>query len=390
MEDLRRLEIEIRSAAPAYARIAYPEPAGPREAQDILRDGEVLVEYLLGDEGSWLWAVTRSGIEWRSLPPRSRVEPLVRRFLESIRPGALGPGGEEGASLARILLPDDVMRARARLIVVPDGILHHLPFEALPVVEPGSGTLRLAERLEVAYAPSASTLGMLRRLPAARPGGARILAVGEPAPLPGEEVSGLPPLPHARAEAERAAARFPPARRRLLVGAQATEAALKAAARRPADILHLAVHGLIDEEAPARSALLLAPGGGDDGVLQMNEVFALRLPVRLVVLSACRSGLGTAIRGEGMIGLTQAFLHAGARALVVSLWNVGDRPAADFMDRFYADLERGAPPAAALRGAKLAALRSAAPSDRHPGHWAAFVLIGDPEGGVNRGRPGAT
>jgi CHAT domain-containing protein len=280
-----------------------------------------------------------------------------------------------------LLLPAGAAPAGARLLIVPDGALHHLPFETL--VPPGAGAApsRLVEVCEIAYAPSASTLGALRRLP---PVAARdLLALGDPAAPPAALGPwDLAPLPYAREEVERIGALFRPGDRRLLVGGEASEGALKTAAGRAGGMLHLAAHGWIDEEAPARSAILLASSPGEDGLLQMNEIYALRLPVRLAVLSACRSALGPLVRGEGMVGLTQAFLFAGTRAVVVSLWNVNDRAASGLMEHFYRELASGAPPRAALRLAKLRLLRSERETDRHPSIWAPFVLIGDPDAGA--------
>jgi CHAT domain-containing protein len=140
--------------------------------------------------------------------------------------------------------------------------------------------------------------------------------------------------------------------------------------------LHFAAHALLDERTPARSGIVLASSGKEDGILRTSEVSELDLDADLVVLSACQTGLGKEIRGEGINGLTRAFLQAGARRVAVSLWNVDDRGTADFMNAFYRAMQGGGSPGAGLRAAKLGFVRSASPVERHPFYWAGFVMIG--------------
>jgi CHAT domain-containing protein len=135
---------------------------------------------------------------------------------------------------------------------------------------------------------------------------------------------------------------------------------------------------LIDEEVPARSGVVLSLNGEgeEDGVLQMNEIFNLDLKADMVVLSACQTGLGKVVRGEGMIGLTRAFMYAGAPSAVVSLWRVQDSSTAEFMRSFYSHLRAGKSKVEALRQAKLEMIRSDIPAHRFPYYWAPFVLVG--------------
>lgn len=135
---------------------------------------------------------------------------------------------------------------------------------------------------------------------------------------------------------------------------------------------------MIDEEVPARSGVVLSLNGEgeEDGVLQMNEIFNLDLKADMVVLSACQTGLGKVVGGEGMIGLTRAFMYAGTPSVVVSLWNVNDRFTAEFMGSFYRHLKAGTSKVEALRQAKLEMFRSDIPAYRFPYYWAPFVLVG--------------
>jgi CHAT domain-containing protein len=147
-----------------------------------------------------------------------------------------------------------------------------------------------------------------------------------------------------------------------------------AAARR----LHFATHASLDERHPEYSALVLAVqnDGIDDGLLQMHEIFNLKLSADLAVLSACETGLGKEVTGEGLIGLTRAFFYAGVPSLVVSLWNVVDGPTPEFMLDFYKELDRRGNKAQALRSAKLAMI--ARGGYAHPAYWAPFILLGEP------------
>jgi tetratricopeptide (TPR) repeat protein len=386
--DLDLLRVRMRTSAGRYADLVYPAPAGIREVRRaILRPGETLLEYFVGDDASYLWIVSRGRTDWRRLPPRAEIEAAARPFLDLLRTEAadLGPREawrEAARRLGRLILPARPP-AEGRLVVVADGILSDLPFEAL--IAPwtaGPGGRLLIEEREVSYAPSASAIRSIRS--ADRRSGAaprRLLAIGDPAlPAGPPEFAESAPLPFAREEASRIAALFPADDRTLLLGPEATEEALDTTDLREVRYLHIAAHGLIDETAPQRSGLLLAPGSPDrDGLLQMSEIFRLRLGADVAVLSGCRTGLGPLVRGEGIVGLTRAFLYAGARSVVVSLWDVGDRSTADLMERFYRGLLAGKPPRTALREAKLALLGSGREADRHPSRWAPFILVGDPD-----------
>jgi tetratricopeptide (TPR) repeat protein len=377
-EELELLKIEIRSRAPRYGEIVYPSLLSLEETRkNVLENGEAMLLYFVGDQASYRWVVHPAGATMAVLPAREVIERQVEAFLEEIRDVGEGFGadelqGENGRELARTLLPAELPAGIVRILVVPDGILHYLPFEALARVEGRP----LVEAVEVAYVPSASLLRALRQ---PRGPGPPLDFLGVGGPLPGGEA---PALPFSRRELERAADRFPESRRRLLLGREATKEAIERSRLDQFRFVHFATHGRIDEEQPGRSGLALsaraaAPGSG---LLTLNEVFRLRLNAEAVVLSACSSGRGEVVRGEGLVGFTRAFLYAGARAVVVSLWNVNDRSTADFMDSFYAALREGAHPAAALREAKRSFLASPQAGLRHPSRWAAFVLVGDPKG----------
>jgi tetratricopeptide (TPR) repeat protein len=395
-EELDLLKVEMRQSAPRYAALAYPVPAAAPEIQrSLLRPGERLLEYMLGEEASFLWVVTRDRLFWRQLPSRAILEAAVRPLLDRLRSRAADLGDEPSyrplaRRLGRLLLPEGVLDRGDRLVIVPDGILHYVPFETLiqPAPAEGQPERLLIEDHEIACAPSASALRLLRTPRAAAVAAPQaFLAFGDPVNEgPAAGTGALEPLPFARHEVQGIGALFPPGQRNVLIGSAATEDALKAADLESIRFLHFAAHAEMDEEAPGRSGIALAraPGGEEDGLLQMGEIFGLRLRADLAVLSACGSGRGRLARGEGLTGLTTAFLYAGARAVVVSLWSVSDRATSDLMLVFYHELLSGATTAGALRAAKLALLRSGRADERHPSRWAPFVLIGDPGNGSRK------
>jgi CHAT domain-containing protein len=294
-----------------------------------------------------------------------------------------------------------------RLVISPDGPLHLLPFAALRL--PASDALpTLAPRYLIEWKPihtvvSATVYAELQkaRRPAHSAAGGRLVAFGDPRyppvspDAPGEanpmardtERSGfaLEPLPASRIEVG-AIARLYGARAVSYVGKAATEERAKSLDR-TTRYLHFATHGILDSRFPLNSALVFsidgAPAEGkENGLLQAWEVFEqVRFDADLVTLSACDSGLGRELGGEGLVGLTRAFQYAGARSVLASLWRIGDESTADLMTRFYRNLRAGQTKDVALRGAQLDLIRSArtgTTGDRsHPFHWAAFTLTGD-------------
>ena len=390
--------LEIRRSNPAYLELQYPEPYDAAKAQrEAAIRGSAILEYSLGQRRSEAWLVTARGFEMVSLPARAVIEKEVRQFRDMVarRPkdaAALQTWRASAERLHETLV--EPLRRRLPpgqpLVVVPDGILHYLPFETL--LGPAPERRFLIEDHDITYAPSASSLGSLPRGAGAKR--RELLAFGDPVFSPeqarptevaglvrgvyGRAGVGLPALPSTRVEVERLAALYPAEQRKVYLGRDASEAALKGEKLAEYRRLHFATHALLDEQAPWRSGVVLSlvNTGDEDGVLQMNEIFNLDLDAEMVVLSACQTGLGKLVRGEGMIGLTRAFLYAGSPRVVVSLWEVNDLATADFMAAFYQAMRRGAVPAAALREAKLSFLRSDTPAYRHPYFWAPFVLIG--------------
>jgi CHAT domain-containing protein len=253
------------------------------------------------------------------------------------------------------------------IVVVPDGSLYYVPFEAL--MAPGADTY-LMERFPIRYAASATSFVQAEMAPAA-PASKTLLAFGDPDY--GGRQSGLA-LPYTRDEVLGIAALFPKDQRSVYLGKAASEQSIHAEALESYRYIHFAAHGLVDEAHPGRSGLALTAGEGDDGVLRVNSITGLRINAEVVTLSACSTGLGELASGEGMLGLVRAFLYAGARSVNVSLWKVSDTATPVLMQGFYRNLDRSIPPAEALRRAKIGMIRQDNALWRHPHFWAPFVL----------------
>ncbi|HXU45558.1 MAG TPA: CHAT domain-containing protein, partial [Thermoanaerobaculia bacterium] len=386
---------ELVDALGAPATGATPATGAPARSADLARwaraGGAPILDYFLGEKDLFLWRIDPSGIRLFDLGPAEPVLSAVRRLHRELAAGR-APAESELAALARALIaPLGPMNGISRLRIAPDGALRYLPFELLP----GADGVALVERVAIRYEPSATAaLALSRRGRSGVPdraflgfGSPRLPAPG-PAPTPAGLLAArfaLGPLPGAAGEIAASAGRLPGSRASFL-GARATEAAFRREAAQGARVLHFATHAVFDERAGRGAAILLTPAGDDDGLLEPAEIAGLAVPagsaehsarIGLAVLSACSTALGPDPRGGGALAsLTGAFLAAGASGVVASLWDVGDRATAVFMDQFYAQLGRGLPPDEALAAAKRR-LR-ATPGWNRPEAWAAFVLIGEP------------
>nr|MDP9121254.1 CHAT domain-containing protein [Acidobacteriota bacterium] len=342
----------------------------------------------------------------------------LRQLVDQARAGeSLGSGGLDWVSrrLYRLLVrPAEPWLARAeRVLIVPDGPLHLLPFAALLRDEAAAEPARREGRYLIEWKPLHTALSgtvyaelqKRRRGPRGGAGALQWVGFGDPWFPPRLAQGRLPEtaetrlrsfttrsafqwqrLPESRREVERIAELFPRAARRVYLDREATEERAKALGPQ-ARIVHFATHGFVDDLSPFDSGLVLAipeelGGGRDNGLLQVWEIFeGVRLDADLVVLSACETGLGKIRGGEGIIGLTRAFQFAGARSVLASLWQVEDRATAELMERFYRHLRAGTPKDLALRAAQLELLsgREGRPglNATAPYQWAAMQLYGD-------------
>jgi CHAT domain-containing protein/tetratricopeptide (TPR) repeat protein len=372
--------LKLRFEHPALSHARYPEIAGPADLQRVLRPGERVVSFFLGEPDSFRWTITRASVTFHRLPSRAVIDAQVSRVRDVLRaPGDVAAARQEADALSALLLDGLDLRTGGPLVVVPHGALHYIPFDILT-----HGGRLLIERHAITYAPSLNSLAYLRRTPAPS-SDFRVLAVGAPEVRRGvvtaaarsgdvDSLALLGPLPFANEELAAIQRTFP-ADTEMLSGAAARETALRRADLGEFRILHFATHGLVSESNPSRSGLLFSPEPGEDGLLQMGEIYGLGLKSDLVVLSACQTALGREITGEGIVGLTRAFFYGGSRAVMAALWNLNDRFAADFVERFYTELRAGRSSEEALRHAKLAYIRDGRYA--HPYYWSSIILAGD-------------
>ena len=367
---VRRLALGERPGSDAAGRLARLAP--PADHADTLRarlpPGTALLEFVTGRgaEPTTLFILTRTRLAAVSLAPAESLAGDIERLATLLEDGARARALSErlGRTLLAPVLPH-LSSGITRLVVVADGPLHRLPFAAL--ILPG-GTLAL-ERFEIALAPSARLAAAWWQVERASPS-TDVLAFGDPTYAPG---SGLPRLPGTAAEIRGIERAAESAQVRTRAGASETE--FKRANDRSLGVLHLATHAEVQDEGLLASALFLAPDGANDGRIGVEEIAELRLRIGLVVLSACRTAGGALVHGEGVQGLTAPFLEAGARAVAVTHWEVGDRRIVPLMNAFYRELATGATAGAALRRARLELARSGA----SPAIWAGVDLVGDTE-----------
>ena len=385
-EEWDELISEIRRRNPRYASLRYPEPIAGGEVRTLLDQETAIVSFCSTPDRVLVFRLTESGIDVQPLgvSPAS-LEERVENYVGLISRDDRGRWEELARRLAADIVEPWRIRLPAgtrRLIIVPDGPLHSLPFESLPVAGDG----RMLQRFVVSYAPSVTVLSALRRMPAplaVRPVDVFVLAnptisKGMAAATEAGESFDLEILPFANMEAK-TVFRFGGAGSELWLGAGASERRVKQEDLRRFGVLHFATHTLLSSLVPTRSALLLAADGDkENGFLQAREIYRLRLASDLVTLSSCRTAKGRILPGEGVQGIAQAFFHAGTRSVVASLWDVNDRRTAELMERFYRHLAEGQPKAEALASAKRDLLL------REPNlaarYWAPFVLIGEPAG----------
>ena len=443
------IENQIRTASPRYAALTAAQPQSLADVQQkVLDDGTVLLEYSLGKDTSYLFAVTRSSVSLFKLPPRANLDKLATDFRGQLIPPKLqrrivgidvvadeqrGLGLVEGPSenlsafvtasnalYKAVVEPAGSLFGDKRLLVVADGALNYIPFEALVKTTDGADYASLAYLIksnEVVYSPSASVIAAIRQQ-GNKPSGKNLLIIADPvfsandprwkgsgaAQATGEarglglglesainDVAGssaqsgglqLARLIGTRVEAEEISriAQTGGSKSDLWRDLDASEDNVRGRDVSNYRVIHIATHGLLDAERPQFTGVVLSLVGNKtaDGFLRTDEIFNLRIGAPLVMLSACETGLGKEKRGEGVIGLTRAFMYAGAPTVGVTLWSVADKSTAELMTDFYRRLLNAgspAPASSAMRDAQLAMISGKKYSA--PFYWAPFVLVGE-------------
>jgi CHAT domain-containing protein/tetratricopeptide (TPR) repeat protein len=400
-EELNKLHQQIRVTNPRYADLHYPQPVSLEEVKALCPDkNTVILEYSVGDSSSCLWVITQSAHKLFRLPDRKTLQDQVEPFrfalsnpdqtnIEFITRG--------GYTLYKQLLEPagPYLTKKSKLVIIPDGILNYLPFEVLLTDNKGigagnsfSGLPYLVKKYPVSYGQSASVLKSLlsgqKEVRLSDPGNKKLVAFGDPVYQNSNDTSQTSletykRLDNSGKEIENIASFFKKGNADTYLRNDATEENVKRDDElKKFNYVHFATHGFIDETKPDFSSLVLTQdkNSEEDGFLQATEIFNLKLNADLVVLSACQTGLGKLVRGEGMVGLTRAFMYAGSPTVMVSLWSVSDASTATLMGEFYRNLvKEKLDKTDALRKAQLFMLGNE--KFAHPFYWAPFVLIGD-------------
>lgn len=377
--------------------------------QQLLDDKTILLEYALGEERSYLWAVTQTGLQTYTLPKRATIEAVSREFIELVQSPLYRAGDRRGATpqgspntvqvdaaaqLSQMLLePVAGQLGNKRLLIVSDGILHYLPFAALPMPgTAGKNQVPLLIDHEIVGLPSASMeLGLQHRANAKAP--IKTLALlADPIFSRDDQRLQHPTLdgttdvetlyarlPATRKEASQIVALVPPDKRLVKLDAAASRQVAISPELAQYRIVHFASHGILNSQNPQRSGMVLSiiddQGALQRSLLSTTDAFNLKLSADLVVLSGCTTALGKEIQGEGLIGLTGGLMYAGAKQVVAGLWNVNDDSTALLMTHFYQGmLSQRLSPAAALRSAQIKLWQSQ--DWQAPYYWAAFTLQG--------------
>jgi CHAT domain-containing protein len=351
----------VRKENLEQASLMSVDPVTLPEIQRLLPDDTTLLEYLVGEDDTILWVVDRQHVKATRIPGgRQALVAQVRRFRGAIASQAplANVQAQAQALYERLVEPARSEVRGDRLLIVPHGVLHYLPFSALR----SPAGRWLIEDAGLDTLPSASVLRYLAQKGAGAPD--RALVVGNPDVGAGLALRWAEREARMVGQQERGAT--------VLLRADATEAQVKKLLE-TAGLVHFATHAEFSESDPLASALLLAPGDGDDGRLEVRELFGLDLRARLVVLSACETGLGKLSRGDELVGLQRAFIYAGTPTVVTTLWKVDDRASYELVRAFYERVERVGP-VQALRQAQLETMRAFP----HPFAWAAFGLTGIP------------
>jgi len=440
LAQLDEVEAQIRLNSPAYAALMQPQPLSLKEIQEKLLDQDtLLLEYSLGEEHSYLFVVSSTSLAVHELPKRSTIERTVQRAYELLtqrnNQNAEAQASlveqeymKAAAQLSRMLLAPAAAQLRGnRLLIVSEGVLHYVPFAALP--SPGNFSLPLIVRHEIVSLPSASVLAVLRQEAMGRKLAPRTVAVladpvfdqqdvrvkgaaanqgrvknlqltrgaGEEQTEEGVEADSLtrsvadmgvaaggagylPRLQLTRQEARKSLRVTRQGEGMQALDFKASRATVMSPTLAQYRIVHFATHGLLNSKHPELSGLVLSlvdeQGRPQNGFLGLQDIYNLNLPAELVVLSACETGLGKSIQGEGLVGLTRGFMYAGATRVVASLWKIDDLATAELMAEFYKAMERdGMRPAAALRAAQIHMWKQQ--RWRSPYYWAAFQIHGE-------------
>ena len=404
LEQYKQIQANIRANSPEYAELTQPQPINLQQLQQLLDKDTVLWQYSLGQGRSYVWVISQDNFISYELASIGKIESLAREYQyllqDTKQPEELISIGKK---LSKLILPTiDEATEKPRVVIVADGVLQYVPFASLPI----ENNQLLSDTHPIVNLPSSSVLARLRtNQKQRRPAPKQLAILADPVfsksdlRLPQKQASGTEdlgydPLRNTLTSFDLQLARLPGTRREAEsilgfvpeLGATSVfdfDANLEFATSPELgnySIVHFATHGILNSQQPELSGIVLSlfdeQGNPQNGFLRLHEVFNLELPAELVVLSACETGLGKQIRGEGLVGLTRGFMYAGATRVLVSLWKVDDAATAEFMSYFYRlMLQNGLTPARALNATQRYMQQH--PQWNHPYYWAAFTLQGD-------------
>ena len=423
--ELEEIKANLKQSSPIYSAIRNPAPFDVADfQQNVLDENSLLLEFSLGKEESYLWLVSKTEFSSYVLPPREQIEAKIQKLREFLASRQKIKGEEIETYQARIVkaendywlaakqLSDELFGQlsdkfeKKRLIIVPDGKLNYFPVSALPLPNSETGDPILLSH-EVVYQPSASTLSILSKSQNQMPPAAKNLLVFsdpiftkddsrilsnkaeenhymEPAALESfrfvESLNSLARLPDSKTEADSIIEIFGRSSTDNYSGFAASREQLLNARTADYRILHFATHGLIDEERPELSGIVMSRfaenGQKLDEFVRLHDIYGMNLSANLVVLSACETGIGKEVRGEGLMSLNNAFLQVGAKTVMSSLWKVEDKATLELMKNFYQSLaNENTTPSKALQQAQIKMWESG--RYKSPFYWAAFTVQGD-------------
>jgi CHAT domain-containing protein len=430
----QEIQAKLRSQNSSQSPLVDFELKNKEQIQKELLNGDtMLLEYSLGDDQSYLWAITSDSFHSYVLPSRKNIEavavdlsdlimarvkfdPAVNDYQAKVE-AAESLYVEKARDLSRMLLGPvaDQLRNR-RLIFVTEGALQRVQFESLPVplVQTTASQVFLIETIEIAAMPSMTTLLAMRAADKHPASPGKLVAImadpvfsrnddrvnspeQSPAVVRASSLSsteqpvlrdGPSRLVYASEEADSILAVAPRGTTMVAKGFDASRETAMSSRVGEYQIVHFATHGFFDSEHPELSGILLTNidqnGVARDGLMALNDIYTLDLSAELTVLSACQTALGKDVKGEGLVGLTHSFMSAGSKSVVASLWKVDDHATAALMSDFYQFMFReGMPPVVALRAAKLKMMQNR--RWQAPYYWAGFVFQGDYESRINVG-----
>ncbi|QSJ19671.1 CHAT domain-containing protein [Nostoc sp. UHCC 0702] len=443
LKQQRELQIQIRANNPEYADLIYPQPLTLKQIQQQLDKDTLLLQYSLGEEHSYLWAVTPDSLYSYELPRSEQIDKAAKNLYNNYlrNPGMQGVSPEDTGKAANelsqlILKPVAEKLGQKRLVIVGDEALQYIPFAALTDLTPQPPSLigkgeqdqlpspgrrgvggevnyqPLIVNHEIISLPSASTIAILRKQIKGRTKAPKTLAIladpvfsandprvtGKSSNIADNNIDlelqesalkrstrninrgEIERLEHTQQEAQEILKLVSPSENIQAFGFDANYNWATNAQLSQYKMLHFATHGFLDSTDPELSGIVLSlidkQGKSQRGFLRLTDIFNLNFPAELVVLSACETGLGKDVKGEGLVGLTRGLMYAGAARVVVSLWSVDDQATSLLMSEFYSQmLQQGKTPAAALRAAQLKMWQQE--NWRNPYSWSAFTLLGE-------------